>query len=364
MIKKIVLKNFRSIEKQTLELAPITIFYGPTASGKSSILYALLVLKNFILNPNRPIDGFFNLKFMDLSGFIECLFNHDETRKMGINISYILPSEKISCSYGIDFSKNSAEIFFVCKKLNIDLKVEVSIPYSATKNFEFPLKHNDEDYKIQWNGITCNQVIPQNPTVEAREKARKIAFFINSSTKILKEVDIVPHKRGFFKPFYTPAGVSSFPVTEDEVASMIIDDQYLQGKISVDAEKIFGRDFRLHTPSGTAHYYFMTTDKESRVPSYLVNDGFGINQIIYLLSKLHRRDVRVILIEEPEVHLHPTMIRNLVRVLCSIIKEEKKITRFQPQEVNEEGQIEGGLSTFVEAELQDLEKFLGERKNE
>jgi AAA15 family ATPase/GTPase len=50
MIKKIAVENFRSIEHAEVELAPLVILYGPTASGKSSLLYPLLVLKNFILD--------------------------------------------------------------------------------------------------------------------------------------------------------------------------------------------------------------------------------------------------------------------------------------------------------------------------
>ena len=47
------IKNFRSVKEQKIELAPITLVYGANGAGKSSLLYALLTLKNIILNPNQ-----------------------------------------------------------------------------------------------------------------------------------------------------------------------------------------------------------------------------------------------------------------------------------------------------------------------
>jgi predicted ATPase len=114
-----------------------------------------------------------------------------------------------------------------------------------------------------------------------------------------------------------------------------------------------------------------------------------------------RVDVSTILIEEPEVHMHPTVIRNFAKALCSCIKEERKqvictthseqflvallaavadgilkpddiqcylvtkdrkSTDFKKQEVNKGGQIEGGLRSFMEAQVEDLRRFLGDKE--
>jgi len=73
MLTKLTVQNFRSIERCEIDLAPITIFFGPTSAGKSTLFYALLVLRNFILNPNQAIDGLFNLGFQNLGGFEACI---------------------------------------------------------------------------------------------------------------------------------------------------------------------------------------------------------------------------------------------------------------------------------------------------
>jgi len=388
MIKKITISNFRSLENIELEIAPLTVLYGPTASGKSSLLYAFLVLKNFIIDPNRQSDGFFSLGFINLGGFDNCVFNQDKEKSIDIHF-YSDDGE-----YGISLKKNSNDITLNSKILKMNAKV--SIPYALNQNFTFAIKEKDNEFNINWNGISSS-VSPKTPTSEAQQNAVEISQKLNRIPEYLKKIDIAPHKRGFFKPNYSPAQTVPNPTSEDEVSTIIINDPNLAPKISVDLEKILNRDFRTHTPPGTATVFFQSTDKSSRTPVYLVNEGFGVNQIVYILAKIHRPEIKTILIEEPEVHLHPSMIRTLVKTLCSIIKEEKKqilltthsevfvssilaavrrndisskdvrcflvkkekkYTKFEEQIIHDNGQIEGGLSSFMEGELDDLRVFL------
>lgn len=393
MLKKLKISGFRSIEQQEVDLAPLTVFYGPTASGKSSLLYSLLVLKNFIANSNQQSDGFFSFGFINLGGFDACVFNHNPDGKMEISFT------DEDGEYGVILQKNKGEVY-LNSNLGTDMKGKINIPYALNQSFTFQRKEKEEEYSISWNGITSSAA-PKQPTANTQQRAVELSAQLNKIPETLKKIDIAPHKRGFFKPLYTPSTISLLPTTEDEVASIIINDPNLSPRISVDMEKILERDFRLHTPPGTSTVYFQTTDKKSRVPGYLVNDGFGVNQIVYMLAKIHRPEINIILIEEPEVHLHPKMIRSLVKVLCGIVKEEKKqiiltthseifvgsllvaiaeknislkdlqcylalkenkTTTFKPQKIQENGQIEGGLTSFMEGELEDLKTMIGLKK--
>ncbi|MGB9722226.1 MAG: AAA family ATPase, partial [bacterium] len=250
MINEIKISNFRSIENAPeIEIAPLTILYGPTAGGKSSLLYSLLILKNFIINPNQKSDGFFNLGFMNLGGFDNCVFNHDEERFIDIYFS-IDDGE-----YGLSLRKDSANIFLNSKIVRMN--AEVSIPYALNRNFTFLIKEGNEEYNVNWNGI-LSSVSPKQPTAESQSKASEIAQKLNQIPEYLKKIDISPHKRGFFKPNYSPTQVSPNPTSEDEVSTIVINDQNLAPKISVDLEKILNRDFRTYTPPGTATVFFQS----------------------------------------------------------------------------------------------------------
>lgn len=284
MINKIKISNFRSIKSAEVEIAPLTVLYGPTASGKSSLLYALIVFKNFIINPNQQSDGFFNLGFLNLGGFDNCVFNQEKEKSIDIHFSLD------DGEYGISLMKNSADLFLNSKIIKMNAKV--SIPYALNQNFAFIIKEQEhEKYDVNWNGI-LSRVSPKQPIAETQQKAVEMTQKLNQIPEYLQKIDIAPHKRGFFKHYYSPSPVSPNPTSEDEVATIIINDPNLAPKISVDLERVLNRDFRLYTQPGTATTYFLSTDKSSRTPVYLVNEGFGVNQIVYILAKIHRPEIK------------------------------------------------------------------------
>lgn len=390
MLTKLSVQNFRSIEKCDVEFAPITIFFGPTSAGKSTLFYALLVLRNFIINPNQALDGLFNLGFQNLGGFDACIFNHNLSKTLEVTAHF-----EGRRSYGVHFRKADAEI--VQNSELLEMTAKVPVPYGANQSFAFTHTEGEEEFTINWNGF-ASTVSAKSGTADAQSKAVKIAEALNSQVEAIKRVDVCPHRRGFFKPSYSPAPLTPTPTSEDEVATLIINDQNTPPRISINTVEIFDRDFRTYTPPGTATTFLQTTEQTAaRVPGLLVNDGFGVNQVVYMLAKIHRSEADTILIEEPEIHLHPTVIRKFARVIthlatqeekqliftthseqfllsilacvkerrlspkqlrCYHVVREGKQTAFNHEPVSDDGQISGGLSSFMEGELKDIKTFL------
>ncbi len=391
MLSKLSVENFRSIQKCDVELAPITVFFGPTSAGKSTLFYALLVLRNFVLTPNSALDGLFNLGFQNLGGFDACVFDHSITKTIDVKAHF-----GTSHSYGVHLGKQAAVIEVVGSEV-LGMRANVAIPYAANQSFPTNYSENGEEFVINWNGF-ASTVSAKSGTPEAQAKAVSIAEALNFPVEAIKKVDVCPHRRGFFKPTYSPTPLTPTPTSEDEVATLIINDQNAPPRISINTVEVFDRDFRTYTAPGTATTFLQTTEQTgARIPGLLVNDGFGVNQVVYMLAKIHRQDVETVLIEEPEIHLHPTIIRRFARVLarlatdenkqllftthseqfllsllacvkekllrpdqlrCYHVTRERKSTVFNPAPVSEDGQISGGLSSFMEGELQDIKSFL------
>jgi energy-coupling factor transporter ATP-binding protein EcfA2 len=385
------IKNFRAIREQELDIAPITVLYGMNGTGKSSILYALLTLKNIVLNPNQPVDAFFGYGFLGLGNFKAVVFDHNDREPIELGVSVTEVSEG-EIRYFVRLNPSNGEFRFYSEP-SFRLALSVAFPYPANAHEE----RGWDGFRVVWNGLLV-QVEPTNITPETEERAEFLARRFNQPIELVRTTEIVPLRRGFSKPYYGAVSLSPLLVSEEEVATLLATDPYLLGKVSIYLERIVGHSLYYHAQLGTAIFTLNTVDRATGMTCELVNEGFGVNHLVFLLTKALRSDVRIVCIEEPEIHLHPSAQRKLAQTLVDIAKNENKhfiITthsetflmallaevargrlapeqlacywavkkgkeaQFERQQVNEQGQIEGGLASFMEGELEDLKAFFG-----
>ncbi len=390
MIKKLVLRNFRGIANAEVSIAPVTVLTGANNSGKSSVMYGLLTLKNILSNPNQPLDSFFNFIFMNLGGFKETIHLKEEEKKR-ITIGIHCEDGDVKSSYHASLGKAQSTLEVEEQTpAKLSLKLDVTFPYSLNLSTGVEA----DGLKLTWNGIS--------PTVTAKEagqeeRATLVASGILLPVSDIKGVDFVPLKRGFIKPIFSPVPVQQQLISEDEVATLVANDRDLEGKINYWLERIVNRNFHARPTLGTANFYLQTNDRDTGFVCDLVNEGFGTNQLVYLLAKALRKDQTTICIEEPEIHLNPAAVLRLVDVLVEVakdlnrsfvisthsehivvalltklaqgaikandlrvyhIRKEKARSVIEEQRVNEKGQIEGGLKAFYDTELQQMRDFL------
>ncbi len=385
---RVRIRNFRAIRDQTLDIAPITLIHGENGTGKSSVLYALLTFKNIVLDPNRPVDHFFGYGFLGLGNFKAVVFDHNEREPIELQVTVNGVTYTVTLTQtGGEFALR-ADADLLGEPVQLSLPVSFPYPANATAVYQ----HQDSDFQVTWNGIAAyaDQLV--------HEQAQRLVSTLNAPAELLRGTEIVPLRRGFTKPQYSIVSISPWLVTDDEVASLLANDKYLVGLVSTNLERIAGRDLRVHVVPGTAMFSLDTVEKATGVTCELVNEGFGTNQLVFLLAKTLRKDVRLVGIEEPEIHLHPSVQRKLAQALVDIARNEDKrflITthseafvsallaevarkrlrpedlacywavkegkevRFVRQQVDERGGIEGGLRAFMVGELEDLKVFLG-----
>jgi len=406
MITGLKISNFRSIEGQAIQLRPITVVYGPNGAGKSSLLYAMAVLRNIFQNPNQSVDSFFNLGFANIGSFEQVVFDHRTNLQIELSAE-LRPTASFPYGprYKATLSKSEG-------KLSIELSVPKGIEprspkvtLSVSPTFPYPVNMEDKQtidiqgstFDIAWNGIQSKLLsIGENASDEAVKQAEELVQLLNQPTRLFSAVEMIPLRRGFTKPHYTIVGQTPTLITEDEVSTYLATNKYLVGKVSNYLEELFKREFRINFTPGTAMFTLDVTDKTCAVTTELMNDGFGVNQVLYLIAKCLRQDVRTVCIEEPEIHLHPTAVTHLARVFVRMMKEEEKQfiisthsealvlsllalvskqdltpediclylvqktekkTNFEMQRVAADGQVEGGLGSFLRGEVELLKAF-------
>ena len=92
MLTGIGLRNFKAFgdEMQEAPLSKITLIYGPNSGGKSSIIQALLLLKQSFKNRNINTSRTLVPRepLVDLGSFASLIHKHEEGRSLGISIEY------------------------------------------------------------------------------------------------------------------------------------------------------------------------------------------------------------------------------------------------------------------------------------
>ena len=100
MLTSIGLRNFKAFgdEMQEAPLSKITLIYGPNSGGKSSIIQALLLLK-------QSHEGYFSQgavelnprgRYVDLGSFPSLIHNHDVASELGISLKYNVDERALS----------------------------------------------------------------------------------------------------------------------------------------------------------------------------------------------------------------------------------------------------------------------------
>ena len=405
MITKLLLRNFRSVRSSEMELGKINILTGPNNSGKSSIIYGLLTLKNIVLNPNQSLDSLLNLGFINLGGFEQAAYFKKENST--INLGILVSEENIASQYTASLSKNESTISMnVSKPYQLSMKIAVTFPHSGYKTENFMVPCQLGKAQIQWNGISSQVGLMRThggvlltDSVDA-EKAEEILKDLNRSINLpleeLRAVDFVPLRRGFTRPSYASVPMQQQLINEDELATLLAANRDLEAKVAHYLEQMVGRVFSVRPLIGTANFNLQSRDRSTGFVCDLVNEGFGTNQLVTILTKALREEMHTICIEESEIHLHPELMDKLVDVFVRIAQEEEKSfiisthsehivlsllnevaknrikpedvciyylskdgkeTKIERQEVNEKGQIKGGLKGFYEAELKQVKEF-------
>jgi energy-coupling factor transporter ATP-binding protein EcfA2 len=422
MITEIFLENFKSIRKLNLPLGQVqTVLVGPNGSGKSSVLQALYILAQSSVpirhRPEPPNRIETRGPYIDL-GPVDTLINRDSNGIATIGVRAraspplgFMELHEIPFEFLLQFSSDVRWT----QKATFDLlgahvtvsngpgqEGHVSVQELPIDELKFGLRPNPSiGSPISVNIITA----PKGTEVKAREIQAQLSEAFDSPRRCLEKIYPVPSQRGFDRYEYAPVErdrpvdqmVTNEGTTElARFTASLIAYKRLESRISPWMKSITGVEVKPALAPGPT----ISVETTGTAPVNMVNEGFGTNQLVFLLAQLARSPPNsLVVIEEPEAHLHPRAQALLSDLLTEVAKTERKqiilathsdhvvfrlltqvaearlhspedigVYAFQRQnsttevsrlKVDDKGRIEGGLHDFFEADAEGFQKFLG-----
>ena len=208
------------------------------------------------------------------------------------------------------------------RSLNIDLAVPYQGNQTRSENITINGLRTFQDTKgntdvvsvpgvLDWNGLTVVARLTGDAPSRSSFMIPPLNERANLPMELARQTGFVPLRRGFSRPSYSLSSVTTSLASEDEVASLLASDRFAQYGIGGYVEKIAGRRIQTVSLTVTSMFYIDSTPTGIGVPSSLVNEGFGINQLVYMLTICLYSRYKIVAIEDQKSTSTPPWSANL-----------------------------------------------------
>ena len=357
MLRRIGLSNFKCWKELDIELAPITLLFGVNSSGKTAILQSLLMLKQTArgFDPGQHINfGGGDRDYVDLGSYRDLVYQHNDNNDIGTKVvwaartgifwqttdgesgtSYqrqIQSSEPIcynvSWSYADDISISSLG-YAVCTGDSFAEHLEVKKD-KAGGAYIVTVSQPPQSSELATDLVTDS---PASCFIISEEMLAKFpidirrfaAFYVREFKELTDRLTYLAPLRAVFKRQYLwtggkptlvdPDGANSI----DFLISSVRDDRKLLGEVedqlrALDLLEAFNvksidRNERLYEATATI----------GGAESSLTDVGFGVSQVLPVVTMLlSAPEGSIILLEQPELHLHPNAQAALADLMLEV----------------------------------------------
>ena len=406
MITNITLENFKCFRHISLDPKLVTVFIGPNGTGKSGVLQALLLLKQSRDDVNSLTLADELIRFAPEA----FMWQGPESKSDGVRLA-------LSGYSSIDSEEVQGPL-----KFEVDLQysgqANLKVDHGSTKwitsgqEYEIPFDRNRRSPEAATSrGSIHYQVLPQinsfkviSGSGDENPSSPLWKQLSQAPEETLANLKMVPPARGLTRDVYVLGPRSSADISgadglgtqEDSTATTLGYSRREVERVSHLMKRITGVGFRVDTVPPVS----VKPVSESLAGDFsLLAEGFGTNALVLLLFELVRTAPgAALLIEEPEIHLHPRAQADLASVLVeeaesggkqiimtthsehvagrllTLIAEGKlsadqlAIYSFEKDktgacsaseiEVTDRGQVNRGLKSFFETDLAEMRRYV------
>ena len=361
MLAQLRLQNFKSWEDTgDIAFKPITGFFGPNSSGKSSLFQAMLMMKQTAESPDRRTVLHFGDErtLVDLGDFESVVHKHDTKRKMKFSLGWQADTDVAIpdiCGGGAvspgDDSGFEAEIGETSTAAGKTLTLE-EVSYRIADGRQFGLRRTHGE--VEYVTFPFRSTVSSPATLRhlpfkfhqfpywATEDFRVRDFFLRLEielTSLLEDLHYLGPLRANPRRIYSWSGADPLdtgPAGEFVVAAILsyrqrhsavigkpnyppAVDEYVAGWL-----KQLGlvHDFRVEQMAEGRRVYEVKVQKSIVSPEVLLADvGFGVSQILPVLTLcFYVSSGSTVILDHPDIHLHPSAQAGLADVFIDAWK--------------------------------------------
>ena len=362
MLNRLKLENFKAWQEVDLRLGKVTGLFGTNSSGKSSLLQLLLLLKQtsnatdrgLVLDLGGPADT------VNLGTFKDAVHLHDESKRIRWLLEWTLP-DTLEIS---DPTGHPADMLFEGDCLQA--RCEVGLRQAQVWPYELAYRFDETDFMLQpksGSGTKFDLVTDSEDFSFKRNVGRpwplsrpvKTHLFPVATRNLFQNSEFLGDfelaYENMMDSIYYLGPLRQHPQREYHWSGSTAEGVGESGEWTVDAILAATRDretrslgyrrrkksfqemisywlnelgliheFRLEEiAEGTNLYRAMVKTTPSSVPAVLTDVGFGVSQVLPALVLLYYvPEGSTVLMEQPEIHLHPAVQSGLADVMLNV----------------------------------------------
>lgn len=368
MFKKLRIKEFKAWEDtQEIVMAPITLFFGANSSGKSSIGQLLMMLKQTIDSPDRksPLHSGGPQTAVQLGSYHEMVNQRDSSKNITFEYTWDLANDirvrdpistnvflgdEISFSASVSFNENSRIVELASFNYDIFKDNKISFSVGLKRNL-----NSKNDFATKFSNYN---LVRQKGRVWSIKEAVRFYGFPDEVVAYYQNADFVQelnlrHEQLFRSLYYLgplrtkPSRL--YPWTGVRYESVGFAGEYTIPAILSSKERKIGLGYKKATKpfeeiialklkemgliddfivrpisEERQEYEVKVCTKGSQSWVDLPDVGFGISQVLPVLVQcFYAPRGSIILMEQPEIHLHPKAQSVLADVLIDVIRSKE-----------------------------------------
>jgi len=327
MITNIRFKTYKSYKNwQDFKLKPLTILFGKNSSGKSALTKLPTMIEEALKGTsNEPIK--LNNNGVELGAeFKDLLYGRVETEVLEFKLSALVKD---------NFNELSEEKLEVKIASNIGSNNSPRIIYWKLNDRVFTYNHynntyidetDDEEYNCEFNGFCLDLLLYKNRegSGDATERAK-----MKISTSYFGPFRDIP------KSSYTESQfqkTNQFGIKgENAYYYLIKDSQTHERKLLHDVSNWYKQNFDgwgidVFKDIQRPNYSIELIKKHPKLNINITNVGQGMSQVLPLIVRAYYKAEKptTIIMEQPELHLHPGAHGNLAQLFAESLTDKNK----------------------------------------